>query len=199
MVILGAPCNLLTDYFALAGGGGPATPGIMVLLSVGLIALCRAEISGMVVSSVFMVAGFSLFGKNPLNALPLILGVAFYSWTHQQHLRDNLPAALLGTCLGPMVSQVAFAMGLPKALGLPLGMLAGFVAGVMLMPLSRHLLAFHKGYNIYNIGFTAGIIGSVFVALLRAFGVNIPHNPWWPLGITAPFRCCSTAAFCCCL
>ncbi len=187
MVILGAPCNLLTDYFALAGvGAALANSGIMVLLSVGLIALCRAEISGMVVSSVFMVAGFSLFGKNPLNALPLILGVAFYSWTHQQHLRDNLPAALLGTCLGPMVSQVAFAMGLPKALGLPLGMLAGFVAGVMLMPLSRHLLAFHKGYNIYNIGFTAGIIGSVFVALLRAFGVNIPSQSLVAFGNNGP-------------
>jgi hypothetical protein len=34
-------------------------------------------------------------------------------------------------------------------------------------------MGFHHGFNLYNIGFTGGIIGTFFIAILRAFGVAI--------------------------
>ena len=36
-----------------------------------------------------------------------------------------------------------------------------------------HMLRFRKGFNLYNIGFTAGIIGMFFIAVLRNFGIEI--------------------------
>ena len=35
------------------------------------------------------------------------------------------------------------------------------------------MLRFHDSFNLYNIGFTAGIVGTIFVSVLRSFGVNI--------------------------
>lgn len=39
--------------------------------------------------------------------------------------------------------------------------------------LAKHFAGFHKGYSLYNIGFTAGIIGTFFIAVFRCFGIEV--------------------------
>lgn len=187
ILILGSPCGLLTDYFALAGlGAALFNSGFMMMLATCFVALCRPKMTGSIVGSVFMVAAFSLFGKNIFNALPIVLGVALYCKAHRIPLKKNLPAALLGTSMGPMVSEVSFGLGLPLGVGMALGVLLGLGAGLVLIPLSQHLFVIHRGYNIYNIGFTAGVIGSVFMATLRAFGINVVTVPQVSSGNNLP-------------
>lgn len=42
----------------------------------------------------------------------------------------------------------------------------------MLVPLAYKLKDFHMGYNLYNVGFTCGIVGTLFMSLFRAFGLE---------------------------
>lgn len=174
LIILVSPANLITDYFALANvGSALLNASLMSLLSIATLALARVPITGVMMASVFTVAGFSLFGKNLYNSLPIILGVLCYCKAARVPFRDNLLPAFFGTALAPLVSEITFHLGLPLPLGIPLGILAGILAGLLLPPLSRHFLSFHQGYNLYNIGFTAGIIGTFFIALLRTFHIKI--------------------------
>ena len=174
LTILVSPANLITDYFALANvGAALMNAALMAFLSIGTMALTRVKITGTVVASIFTIAGFSLFGKNLYNSLPIILGVVLYSRVARTPVRDNLLFAFFGTALAPLVSEITFNLDLPLAAGVPLGVLAGLLTGFVLPPLARHFSGFHQGYNLYNIGFTAGIIGTFFIALLRTFSVEI--------------------------
>ena len=43
--------------------------------------------------------------------------------------------------------------------------------GFILLPTAAHLARVHMGYSLYNIGFTAGVIGTLVVALYRSYGL----------------------------
>ncbi|MBP7401775.1 MAG: DUF1576 domain-containing protein [Clostridia bacterium] len=173
-VILTSPANLITDYFALAGPGAALfNAGVMTLLGILAIRLLRVRISGPLMAALFTVAGFSLFGKNLFNSIPIMAGVYLYALVSRTPFDRYLLQAFFGTALGPLVSEIAFNLGLPAGIGIPLGVLAGVAAGFALPPLSVHFLRFHQGFNLYNIGFTAGIIGMFFIAVLRNFGITV--------------------------
>lgn len=174
IVILTSPANLLTDYFELANiGAALFNAGAMALLSIGLVWLCRAPASGAFIAAVLTMAGFSFFGKNLLNSLPIIGGVWLYSRVMKTPMKDLVFVALFCTALGPLVSEIAFNLDLPLQIGLPLGAAAGILTGLVVSPLSKYLFNFHQGYNLYNTGFTTGIIGMFFLAVLRANGIEV--------------------------
>jgi len=174
IVILTSPANLVTDYFALANIGATLmNAGIMTLTSLVLVLITRSKINGAIVAGIFTVAGFSFFGKNLYNSIPIILGVYLYARVVRLPFNRFILQALFGTALGPLVSEISFNLNLPPAAGHLLGLAAGIVAGFVLPPLSAHFLRFHQGFNLYNIGFTAGIVGMFFLAVLRGFGIEI--------------------------
>ncbi len=174
VIILTSPANLLTDYIKLANTGAAfINVGLMALLSVGLIHRSGAVITGPLIAGFFTVAGFSLFGKNLYNTLPIVLGIYLYARAVGQPFDRLTLHCLLGTALSPLVSEFSFNLGLPLYLGLPMGVFAGSLAGFVLVPLSAHFFRIHQGYSLYNIGFTAGIIGMLFTAALRGFGIEI--------------------------
>lgn len=174
LIILQSPANLLTDYFALANvGSALLNASVMAFFSIGIIALSRAQITGSLIAAVFTVTGFSLFGKNLYNSLPIILGVICYGKLIRTSFQHQLLPAFFGTALGPLVSEFSFNLGLPLSQGIPLGVIIGFLTGLVLPILAAPFLRFHQGFNLYNIGFTSGIIGMFFVAVLRSFGVEV--------------------------
>ncbi|MDW7671571.1 MAG: DUF1576 domain-containing protein, partial [Bacillota bacterium] len=59
-------------------------------------------------------------------------------------------------------------------------------AGFFLPPLATHFVSFHQGYNLYNIGFTAGVVGMVFMSIMRGFGLNNPATLVVAEGYNAP-------------
>ena len=111
--------------------------------------------------------------QKPLQLHPIILGVLAYCRISKEPFRNFLPVALFGTALGPLVSEVSFDFGLPTAAGILLGVISGLLAGIVLPPLALHFVNFHKGFNLYNIGFTAGIVGTFFTAIFRGFGLEV--------------------------
>ena len=174
LVILTSPANLLTDYFQLANIGATLmNVGIICLASVTFIWINRVSVTGAIIAGVFTMIGFSFFGKNLYNTFPIVLGVFLYSKAVKHPFRQYILHSMFGTALSPLVSEFSFNLGLPIPLGILLGIAGGIIAGFILVPLSSQVLKFHQGYSLYNIGFTAGLIGMFFTAVLRGFGVEI--------------------------
>lgn len=174
IIILTSTANLITDYFYIANiGAAFMNASIMVFLTIAIIKKSNAQISGVLVAVIFTVAGFSLFGKNLYNSIPIILGVYFYAKFQKKSFQHFLLPAFFGTALGPIVSEITFKLTLPLYLNISFGILAGIFIGFVLPPMSSHFMNFHKGFSLYNIGFTAGIIGTFFISLLRSFDIEV--------------------------
>ncbi|MBS3984313.1 MAG: DUF1576 domain-containing protein [Selenomonadales bacterium] len=174
--ILRSPSLLLSDYMVIGGPGAAlVNAGLVGLIGLALVAFSGASLAGSSIAGIFTMAGFALFGKNPLNVLPIIAGVYLFSRAKQVPFKTYLGAAMFGTAIAPLVSQVAFGFELPLFTGLAAGLAAGFV-----MPaLATHLLPNHQGHNLYNIGFTAGILGTLAMSMLRAVGhTSVPVMHW---------------------
>jgi hypothetical protein len=129
--------------------------------------------NGPLIAAFFTVIGFSFFGKNIYNILPIYIGGYLYARYQKIFMKDIIVALMFGTALSPMISEISFSGFLPPLIGLVLAILVGIFIGFVIAPLSSHMLKFHDGYNLYNIGFTSGIIGTVLTGFLRSFGITV--------------------------
>lgn len=172
-----APSILITDYIELANlGSAFFNSGLLMIIAMIIIKINDVHISGPVVASVFTVLAFGFFGKNIYNIWAILLGAYLYSMTQVESFSRYLVLAFFGTSLAPIVSQISFGFGLDPLVGMALGNLAGILAGIVMIPLANHFVSFHQGFNLYNMGFTAGIIATVFMAVFRSFGLE-NQNP----------------------
>jgi len=134
-------------------------------------------------------AGFGLFGKNVWSIWPIVFGVALFSRVVRRPFKSYLLVAMFGTALAPLVTHVAYGLGLGLLPGLALGTLAGLAAGFVLPPLAVYMLRLHQGFNIYNVGLTCGFLGLFITALLEGAGLGRALPFHWseayrlPLGI----------------
>ena len=169
-----SPSNLTTDYIEIANlGAALFNVGMMTILSIFLSRRAGAMINGPLIAGIFIVSGFSFFGKNILNSIPITIGVYLYAKSIKLPFKNYILPALFGSCLGPLVSEIAFGMNLAPAKGILIGYLAGIFVGYIIPPLAQSFLNFHRGFSLYNVGFTAGIIGMFITATFKMFNVNI--------------------------
>lgn len=174
LTILTSPANLTTDYFALSNVGATLfNSALLTAHSIVIIKMTRAKVNGPIIAAVFTVAAFSFFGKNLYNSTPIVLGAFAYARVTEVPAEKSLLAALFGTALGPLVSEVSFNIGLPFPEGVFFGYMVGFIAGFIIPPLAKHFVGFTKGFSVYNIGFTCGIVGTIFTSLLRSTGREV--------------------------
>lgn len=175
--ILVSPAGLVTDYFMLASpGAGLMNSAIMTFLSLLLVKKLKVRITSVTMAAILTVTAFSLFGKNPFNAVPIIAGVLLHARLKKEPFSVFLAPALFSTALGPLVSEISFNIGLPLWQGIFLGSLAGVMAGLLIPIMAVSAMSFHKGYNLYNLGFTAGIIGTFLVSITRGFGAKLIYD-----------------------
>lgn len=174
IAITTSPGNLLTDYIAIAGIG-PAffNSGLITFCWVLFIQRMNLAVTGGIFAGLITVAGFSFFGKDLFNSIPIVLGCVLYAKFNKVSPKSVILAMLFGTTLAPAVSFVVFGMGLPLYYGLPIAVLLGIVIGFVIPLTSTHFLTFHQGFNLYNFGFTAGIIGMTIVGIFRMFNVTV--------------------------
>lgn len=168
--ILVDPSTLVSDYMEIGNiGAAFFNSGILTLISTYIVRKSHVNLNGIAIAAIFTVGGFALFGKNLINIWAILLGVYLYSLYKKEKFSKFIIAALFGTALGPMVSQISFGFGLNPIQSIIAGNIFGIIAGFMVAPLAIHFVKFHQGFNLYNIGFTAGMIGTLFMAILRAF------------------------------
>lgn len=166
---------LLTDYMMVGNiGSAFVNSGLLMLIAIYIASRSNTSVSGPLVAAVFTIGGFAFFGKNLYNIWPIMGGVMLYARYQKEPFGKFILPAFFGTALGPLVSQISFGFSLSPILGIFLGILAGISAGFILPPLANHFIRFHQGYNLYNIGFTSGIVGLLYMSLLRGFNLNNP-------------------------
>ncbi len=172
--IITSPCNLLTDYMALTCiGAAIFNAALLLLISTMMLDRNNIHLSGPHFAVLFTIAGFSLFGKNIYNSISITFGVYLYSKIERTSFATVIIPALFGTSLGPLVSYISFGLSLPLPLGILLGQLSGITIGLIIAPLSSSFIRFHHGYNLYNVGFTAGIIGMAINGIFKMFDVKV--------------------------
>lgn len=197
--ILTAPSILITDFIAVGGiGAAFLNAGLNTLISLALAWLIGARFNGFFFAGIFIVTGFSFFGKTPFNMFPIYTGVYLYDRFLASKRSPNLIASMLfATSLGPVVSQAAFGFGWGWA-GIPAGIALGLLVGLMIGGLSGHVATFHYGFNLYNTGTTAGLVGTGLYMMMRAFGLEIASVFHWSTeytGFLAVYMAVMLAAF----
>ena len=63
-----------------------------------------------------------------------------------------------------------FSTSLPLTISLPLAIATSLAVGFILSPVAAQLFKAHMGFNLYNMGFTAGIVGTLVVAIYKSYG-----------------------------
>ena len=174
------PARLISDYTAMEGiGAALLNSGIVAGIGLVLVKLSRVLLSGPTIAGVFTMMGFALFGKTPLNVLPLIGGVYIASRVAGKPFAAYLLIALFGTALGPLVTFLVFESGLKDVSAILVGILGGLCAGFFLPSIALAMLHLHQGYNLYNIGFSCGFLGLFLASILSASKQNINITVIW--------------------
>lgn len=181
--IVWEPDFLITDYFVVGGiGAAFVNAGLLALASIGLIYFSRMDMSGHSITSVCLMFGFSLFGKNLLNIWLILVGVILYSEYHKSPPGRYLYVGLYGTSLSPIITQLMHIEHTPFPVRVGLCAMTGIVIGFVLPPLSTHVHYAHKGYSLYNVGFAGGIIATVIISLFKSFGFSVESRLIWYTG-----------------
>lgn len=169
--ILLARDTLITDYIGVGGMGAAfVNAGLLTLISAGTYRLSGARIGGASIAALMLVLGFALFGKNLVNIWPIVGGVYLYSLYKQEDFSAHINTAFFGCALAPVFSEILFSTAIPMSLGLPLGLATGLLMGFVLPPAAAQLFKPHMGFSLYNMGFTAGIVGTLVVAIYKSYG-----------------------------
>ena len=135
----------------------------------------KIEVSGPIFAGMMMIVGFSFFGKNIFNGLPIYLGVWLFSKMKKKPFQNYIITLLFSSGLSPIVSYSIFGFGLPYYFSIPLGIIVGIIVGILIPQFAAHTISFHQGYNLYNTGFALGIISCVFYYLQYYHGILYRH------------------------
>lgn len=179
MKIIVSSDRLISDYVQMVGFGPTfLNAGLLMLISVGLLHLSKAKVSGMAIASIFLMGGFGMFGKNIVNIWGIIFGVFLYAKYRKHPFSQYIYVAFLGTSLSPLSTElVLWKMNWPFVL--LFSFLISAIVGFLLTPISNSSLVVHQGYNLYNVGFGAGLIGTIAVSIMSSFGyVHTPLLLW---------------------
>lgn len=182
---------LITDYFELAGYG-TAFFNAAVVLAIGYLLLenQKTYFIGITMASLFINTGYALWGKNPVNIWPLILGTAVYAKLHHSRFARYIYTALFGTSLAPLITEMGFLLPFSAPLNYLISVVIGVFIGFILPPLSMHTASMHMGYNLFNVGFSAGIVAFVIVCILKSFGIESVSVLIWKEGTNPLIASC---------
>lgn len=164
---------LTTDYIAIGTlGGALFNAASILILNLVILRRLNLRMSGLIYAALYMILGFSFFGKNILNSLPIYFGIYLYALINKIPVKNLVISLLFSSGISPLVSYLIFGFDLAYYISIPLGIGAGIVAGLMVPAISSHTIKFHQGYNLFNVGFALGIISLAFNGILRAFNLK---------------------------
>lgn len=146
-----APSDFLRSYGSSAV---LINMGVNGLVATAYILLIGGDLNGPTVGGILTIMGFSAFGKHVRNILPIMLGVALGGAVMEWDVTNygSQLAALFGTTLAPIAGYF----------GWPAGILAGFLHSCLVL----HTGGPVAGINLYNNGFSGGVLAIVLYPIL---------------------------------
>ncbi len=176
--------SLITDYFCLAGYGASFfNAGLVLTYAVVLVKLMKLPFTGITMAVLFIDVCYAFWGKNPVTMCPILFGTYLYSKVQKSPWSRYIYNGLFGVCLGPIVTEIYYITPFSAPISLLVAFGAGTLIGFLIPPLSAHTATFHLGYNLFNVGFSAGILAFGVHCILRAFGVEVLGKSTWTEGM----------------
>ena len=153
-----------SDYLRMFGDGPVLlNMGVNGILGMLYIIIVGGELNGPTLGGIFTIIGFSAFGKHAFNIIPVMVGVALGAYG--MHYTPDYPAlqlaGLFGTTLAPISGHF----------GWPYGILAGFIHSALVLQTGGPV----AGLNLYNNGFSGGLIAIVLYPTITAIARH--RNP----------------------
>ena len=153
-----------SDYLRMFGAGPVlVNTGVNGLIGMGYIFLVGGQLNGPTLGGIFTIMGFSAFGKHARNIIPVMAGIALGAYG--MHYTPDYPAlqlaGLFGTTLAPISGHF----------GWPYGVLAGFIHSALVLQTGGPV----AGLNLYNNGFSGGLIAIVLYPTVTAIARH--RNP----------------------
>lgn len=176
-VVITHPSLLNFDALKQAGhfGTGFFNAGLLLAISLALFYVTGTDVQGVQIAAAMMVAGFSFYGKNPVNIWFPMLGVFLHAKAMGKPLRSVTALSLFATGVSPIFSVLAYgtpSLGQGSLLAIVVGALFGIVAGAIIDALAGYLPTLHGGYSLYNAGFAAGIAAMLVNAAQKALAIG---------------------------
>lgn len=173
---------LITDYIKTSGiGAAFVNSGIVTLISVLLMYFNRLPVTGYTYVVIALMCGFSLFGKNFLNIWFILFGTYIYSRLKKEEFSKYVNLALLSTGLSPIISSLFLSNGITIESSI-LSIFVGITIGIVMPALATYTATLHKGYNLYNSGFAAGLLALILVPVMKSYGMEIKTTLHWSTG-----------------
>lgn len=177
--IILTPDILITDYVEIGGIGATLVNAALTsIISIFILVFIGIKPNGSTIMALWLMTGFSFFGKNILNIWPVMFGVYLFAKYQKQPLLNYTLVMLLSTTLAPTVSQISFISD-NIFIGLLFGAIIGVFTGFVLTPIATHCISSHSGYNLYNIGFACGLLGTLLMSLFRSVGIDFKTQLIW--------------------
>jgi len=165
---------LITDYLSVGGLYATlANVGLVLLLNLAIIRISKAPLDGINIAALLTIVGFSFFGKNIINSLPIYMGVYIYSKIQKVSFSTLIPIMLFSSGLAPVVSFIMFGFESVTVITIVSAIVTGIIAGLVLPEISQTVKPFHENLNLYNVGFSLGFIAIFVSVILRAFNVDL--------------------------
>ena len=165
---------LLTDYLSVGGLHATfANAGLVLLLNLLILKRFKKPLDGLMIAALLTIFGFAFFGKNVINSWPIYLGVFAYGKMTGMKPNEFLGTMLFSSGLAPLVSYLFFGLSLPLLVSILIGVIGGFLAGFVIIPIATQTKLFHQGFNLYNVGFTIGLVSVIYSTILRAFAYDL--------------------------
>ena len=146
-----------SDYLRMFGAGPVlVNTGVNGLIGMAYIFIVGGQLNGPTLGGIFTIMGFSAFGKHARNVIPVMVGIALGAYG--MHYTPDYPAlqlaGLFGTTLAPISGHF----------GWPFGILAGFIHSALVLQTGGPV----AGLNLYNNGFSGGLIAIVLYPTVTA-------------------------------
>jgi len=147
-----------SDFTAkYSSGANLVNMGVYGLFILAYYNLIGAKFTGPTMGAIFCMLCCCCNGATPWNVWPIMVGYFLASLFGASAI--NAQGIIVGLC---------FASGLAPITG-EYGIVAGVVAGILHYCLVTSVPAIHGGFNLYNGGFTAGIVCFVYIPILEHY------------------------------
>lgn len=146
-----------SDYLRMFGPGPVlVNTGVNGIVGILYVLIVGGDLNGPTLGGIFTIMGFSAFGKHLRNIIPVMIGVSLGAYgVHQTPDYPALQlAGLFGTTLAPIAGYF----------GWPYGILAGFIHSALVLQTGDPV----AGLNLYNNGFSGGLIAIVLYPVITA-------------------------------
>lgn len=162
--LLGTTGRAPSDYFRMFGPCPTfVNMGINGLFCLAFLAAIGGDLNGPTAGAIITVIGFSTYGKHLRNMLPVMLGVLLASLVLHFSVRD--PALQIAVFFVTALSPIS------GHFGWPFGLAAGFLHSALVLQTAGPV----SGLNLYNNGFSAGLIATIMVPVAAAiFNHHLP-------------------------